>query len=284
MNKVVCPICQKTGQVKILTSRTKGQLQIGAWTCRHCHHAWRSEPWQRLGRIRHFERATYTNIEHVKRYDAMKMGLLQRALHWADEVTPKGPRLMLDFGCSCGTFMQMFREDSWNIMGIEISPTAQRVLDEQNLPWATCLEESGLARGSVDVVMMNDTIYYLPDPVGTLREIRSYMKPSGQIFLRQPTRGGLIHLLSIIDKKKALIDGLWLDHAHMFSRRSTTLLLEKSGFGSIQFIKERGFRRPLKGEVVHRLLRAMDCVTFGLYDLTLSWQVIAKVARGGKVD
>ncbi len=276
MNKVVCPICQKAGQVKGLMSKSEGQSCTGTWSCGWCRHLWRAEPWKTPGSTKFFGEAKYTQIEHAERIYAVKKKLFEKFVKWADEFNPQEPKLMLDFGCSYGTIMQTFKEHGWEVMGIEIAPTAQEVLDKRGLPWARCLNESGLARGSVDVIMMNDTIYYLPDPVGTLREIRSYMKPSGQIFLRQPTRGGLIYLLSIIDRKKALADGLWLDHAHMFSRRSTTLLLEKSGFGSIRFIKERGYRRSLKGEIVHRLLHAIDCLTFGVYDMTLSWTVIAK--------
>lgn len=276
MAEVTCPLCKRADQIEVLMSKLEGQVHIGAWSCGHCRHAWRTELWKESGDIEHFTRATYTNIEYVRRYDAAKLAIFKRGLRWANEVTPQQPRLMLDFGCSCGTVMQMFKEHGWNIMGIEISPTAQKMLDERNLPWARCLEESGLALGSVDVVMMNDTIYYLPDPIETWVQIRSYTKPGGRIFLRHPTRWGLLHLLLKVRRKSALGQHLWGDHIHLFSRRSTKLTLKRAGFIDVRFYREKGFRRTLKNKIFHYLLRTMDWATFGFYDFTLSWTVIAK--------
>ena len=224
---------------------------------------------------RFFGDAHYTHIENVERLDATKIKLFERFLQWADEVKPHPPRTMVDFGCSYGTVMAMFREHGWDVMGIEIAPTAQKVLEERNLPWAPCMEDSGLALGSVDIVVMSDCMYYLPEPVTTLRTIRSYMQPNGLLFLRQPTRGGLVRFLLKVDRKRALSRDIWLDHVHLFSRGSTVFVLERAGYRDVRFLREEDYRRPLKGEVIHRLLRATDFITFGFFDLTLSWTVVA---------
>jgi len=62
--------------------------------------------------------------------------IFERFLQLADELNPQSPKRMVDFGCSCGTAMLMFRKHGWDVLGIEILPTAQKVLDERNLPWA----------------------------------------------------------------------------------------------------------------------------------------------------
>ena len=130
-------------------------------------------------------------------------------------------------------------------MGIEISPSAHKVLDQRGLPWATCLDRSGLAPRSIDIVVMFDSIYYLPEPVSTLKRIQSYLKPDGRILIRTPTRGGLIRLLSKLYPKKTMAVSFGGSFVHQFSRKSARIVLNKAGFTNINFSKEKGFRRQL---------------------------------------
>jgi len=275
----MCPICHKSNHVNTLRLLSQDQVKIGAWSCGDCRHAWRTELWQKSDPIKFFGDASYTRIENAKKLDATKEILFKAYLQLANKVRSQKPRLMVDFGCSYGTVLQLFKENDWNVMGIEISPTAQNTLNNQNLPWAPRLEDSGLELASVDVVIMADCIYYLPDPISTLRTIRTYMKPEGMLLLRQPTRGGLVRLLLKVSKEKSLTSGLWLDHIHLFSRKSTELTLKQAGFVDTNILREKKFRRSLKGEIIHRLLHIADQLTFGRFDLTASWTVTTKVPK-----
>ena len=69
---------------------------------------------------------------------------------------------------------------------------------------------------------------------------------------------------------------IWRDHVHLFSRRSTELALERARFVEVEFLKEKGFKRSMKGEMIHRLLRTADVLTCGTLDLTASWVVRAR--------
>lgn len=202
MCDIACPVCRKTNRVKVLSLASQATAEVEAWSCDNCYHAWRTEPWKTSDAIKFFGDTYYTKIENAERLDATKMKLFEKFLQWANKVKPQPPRTMVDFGCSYGTVTEMFKKNGWDVMGIEISPVAQKILNERNLPWAVSLEDSGLILGSVDVVVMSDCSCYLPDPVGTLRTIRSYMQPNGLLFLRQPTRGGMVRLLLGISKKK----------------------------------------------------------------------------------
>lgn len=259
-------------------------MSTGAWSCGDCRHAWRTEPWRLSSATEFFGEARYTKVEFAEKLDATKLELFGFFARYADKAKPQQPRLMVDFGCSYGTVLQLFKEHNWQVMGIEISPAAQEILSERKLPWAPTIEQAGLAPRSLDVTVMADCICYLPDPVATLRTIRSYIKPDGLLFIRQPTRGGLVHFLSKIGGKKALAHGLWLDHVHLFSRKSTELVLKQTGFEEVLFLKEKYFRRSLKGEIIHRMARAADLMTLGHFDLTLSWTVIAKPGERANAD
>lgn len=271
----ICPVCGQTTQIESFMLSLETGVDTTAWSCGYCRHAWRTELWEMSNPKVFFGDAEYTKVSGEESIYAAKKKLFERFLDSADKAKPQPPRLMVDFGCSYGHCMQMFKEHGWDIMGIEISPTSRKILNERNLPNASNLEDSDLSLGSVDVVVMADSIYYLPDPITTLRTIRSYMRPEGLLFLRQPTRGGLACLLLNIGKKKTL-SRLWIDHIHLFSRKSTALTLEHAGFRDIQFFKEKDYRRSLKGEVIHRLFKTADIITMGFLDLALSWTVVAK--------
>ena len=275
MPEALCPICRNSNRVEVLRLTSKRGIDFGVWRCGCCRHIWRTEPWKTSDQITFYEEASPT-AELMETISSKNVKIFEKFLQLADELNPHSPRRMVDFGCSCGTAMQMFKKHNWDVLGIEILPTAQKVLDERNLPWAPSMKGSGLAPQSVDIVVMSDCIYYIADPVEILSEIRSYLKPQGRLFLRHPTRAGALGILLKVSKEKALSDKIWGSYIHMFSRKSTELSFKKAGFTTVKFLKEKGYDRPLKTEIVHRAIRAADFITLGLLDLTLSWIVIAE--------
>lgn len=274
MNEI-CPLCKEADRSKVLKSDPKRQGDYDVWSCERCCYTWRRQIWKQSEADQFFGEASYTQMEEMEIFDRTKTKLFERTLACANESRPYSPRCMLDFGCSYGTLMQMFKDYGWQVMGIEISPTAQKLLDQRDLPWATCLEESGLHLQSEDIVIMFDAIYYLPDPVETLKQIQTYMKQDGEIIIRVPTRRGLIRFLSHVCRKKAFCQYMWGDFIHQFSRRSMKLTLTKAGFTNVTFSKEKGFKHSLKFQIIKELMWMIDCVTFRVFDLTLSWIVTA---------
>ena len=250
-----------------------------AWSCGYCLHAWRPEPWGTSSQEEFFSNASYTKAEDAEEIYHVKQNIFGEFLRQANIIKPLRPRLMVDFGCAYGDLMQTFKKAEWNVMGIEISASSQKILADKQLPWAACLEDSRLAPGSVDIIVMSDCICYLPNPIEVLIEIRQYSNSNGYLFLRQPTRGGLLRLLSKVSNKGKAFESLGCDHMHVFSRKSTAIALNKAGFSDVIFHKEKGYNRTLKNEMVHRVLRAMDLLSVGFLDLTLSWMVVAKAAK-----
>jgi len=274
MTDTLCPVCQKSDRVKVLSLTLQGGTDFGVWRCGRCRHIWRTEPWKVSNQITYYE-ASPPTAKVMEALSNKTVKVFEKFLQLADKLKSNPTRLMVDFGCSCGTAMLMFKKHGWDVLGIELLPSAQKVLDERNLPWASSMKDSGLALRSVDIVVMSDCIYYLADPVGTLREIRSYMRPNGMLFLRHPTRAGLFYVsLKIMRKKVQSFP--WGSHVHLFSRKSAELTLKQAGFANMKFLKEEGYERPLRTKIIHQLMRAADFISLGLLGLTLSWTVIAK--------
>jgi SAM-dependent methyltransferase len=267
----VCPICGNDSDIRDLLKDMRG------WSCNKCFHAWRPPPWEAAGAIKYFEDAHYTKAESANRISRSNLDLFDVFETMASAIAKDAKKLMLDFGCSYGICMEVFKAKKWDVFGIEISPSSQKILTQKNLRWAASLENSGLEYGCADVVVMADSIYYLPDPVNTLSVLRRYLKPGGILIIRQPTRGGLARAINAVSGSSPFIEKLWLDHIHLFSRRSTQVALSRAGFGNISFRKEQHFKRSLKGELMHRSLRCLDIITMGKFDLTLSWTVWASL-------
>lgn len=56
----------------------------------------------------------------MEKISSKNLEVFEKFLLLADKFKPNPPKLMVDFGCSCGTLMSMFREHSWDVLGIEI--------------------------------------------------------------------------------------------------------------------------------------------------------------------
>ncbi|MFA5864699.1 MAG: GNAT family N-acetyltransferase [Phycisphaerae bacterium] len=264
----MCPICLNRNDIREMAS---------GLTCDKCLHAWRHEPWKDMDITKHFENAYYTKPEPPELLN-VHIRLFERFEKLASEAVHGKNRLMLDFGCSCGNCMEIFKKNKWDVFGIEIAPNSQKILTEKNLRWAPTLQESGLKYGSVDTIIMADCIYYLPDPVQILSEMRKYLTPQGILILRQPTRAGLARFIKKLLGNSQIIYSLWGDYIHLFSRRSTVLALKRAGFSYIDILKERQFVRTFRNKIVHQVLYFNNLITFGHFDLTLSWTICARPA------
>lgn len=95
---------------------------------------------------------------------------------------------VVEVGSSCGFLLEDFRDDGWEVLGIDPDRNACRHATRQ-LGIETVnsvLEAARLPDESADVVVMLHVIEHLPDPVATLREIQRILKPGGHLVLETP--------------------------------------------------------------------------------------------------
>ena len=95
---------------------------------------------------------------------------------------------LVEVGSSLGFLLATFKQDGWSGMGVEPDPHASRYATKKmgiETINAT-LEAAALPDSSVDAVVMLHVIEHVPDPVGTLREIRRILKPGGHLILETP--------------------------------------------------------------------------------------------------
>ncbi len=159
----------------------------------------------------------------VKDYDRTR-ALLNR-------LYPQRGRL-LEVGSSLGYLLDVFKQDGWDVMGVEPFYQACRHsreelgLDVKN----AILETAGLPEASFDVVLLNHVIEHLDDPMGTLREVNRILKPEGHFVIETPRYDTLMFRL-LGRRERSLGCG---GHIYFFTTRTLRNLYEAAGFKTVQ--------------------------------------------------
>ena len=108
---------------------------------------------------------------------------------------------LLDVGCGLGIFLHLAREEGWETCGVDISPYAAQYAREK---FGLEVHDNGSIKqrvdraGPFDVITLWDSIEHFPDPLGTLKQIHSYLQDDGLIMLNTPNEESLLRYLAKI--------------------------------------------------------------------------------------
>lgn len=154
-----------------------------------------------------------------------RYGLLKR-IRSIEKYIKKGT--LCDLGCSTGEFLFELKDHpGWNVFGIEPSTIASQYAREQGLNvYSGTLDENIQNIPEINVLTMWNVIEHLPDPLHTLRMIRSRMSPNGLLVFTTPN-------LDSFDAK--LFGKYWIGyelprHFYVFSMKTISYLLDAAGF------------------------------------------------------
>jgi SAM-dependent methyltransferase len=152
------------------------------------------------------------------------------------EAYPKRGRL-LEIGCSMGFLLAKFREDGWDVEGIEPNKGYCEFVGEYHGIKATptILEEANWPDASVDVVVIIHVIEHVPDPLHTLEEIFRVLKPGGSLVIETPRYDSLMFKLLKHRERSVSCDG----HIYFFTTETLREMGLKAGF-KFQFVKYVG--------------------------------------------
>jgi len=148
-----------------------------------------------------------------------------------EKLHPKGK--LLDIGCAAGFFIDLARNQGWDVKGIDLSKEAiefgkkKLKLDVKE----TILRKAGFKDGSFDVVTQFDVIEHLPDPKSEIKEMGRVLKKGGLLVLTTPNIGSLA--AKILGKN-------WLElkrvreHIYFFSNKTLSKMLSDCGFNVVR--------------------------------------------------
>lgn len=171
-----------------------------------------------------------------------RLDLPERCVHWLNLLLKRRlpPAKVLEIGCAHGGYVALLRWAGYEASGTEMSPWIVRFAqDTFGIPvQAGRIEELDFAPASLDVVILNDVIEHLPDPLATLGHCTRLLKPDGFFVIQTPEYKEHLTYADIVATKDIFLNhmqGKNDEHLHLFSRRSTQQLWTRLGFPVVAF-------------------------------------------------
>jgi len=145
---------------------------------------------------------------------------------------------LLEVGASYGHSLALARERGWDVVGVELSPTAsEHARTHLGLSVFNCdLADAPLAEGGFDAVIMWHVLEHVRNPKNELLQLARLLKPGGMLGLRVPN----------IESFGARAAGQWWPwmcppaHLWFFSAATLPRLVSACGFDVKQVVTLRG--------------------------------------------
>ncbi len=133
-------------------------------------------------------------------------------------------RTLLDVGSGLGVFPYAMKQLGW--MCTALDPDHNVVKHLEKFVGVKAVEGDFLSVSDLDtfdVITFNKVLEHVEDPIEMLKISRQYLKPGGFVYIELP------------DAEVAAYDGqdreeFFIDHLHVFSFLSVTILAQKAGF------------------------------------------------------
>lgn len=153
---------------------------------------------------------------------------------------------VVDLGCGSGHLLSALAERFDQRIGLDVSRTRLDTLangktDGWEFREADLNGLFPLADASADVVIANQAIEHILDPVKFSREIHRILRPGGRCVVTTPNIRYLKNIAHLVFSGYGpqtaggnTLDGVWDDgHIHYFTHRDLRELFDQSGFGHV---------------------------------------------------
>ncbi len=231
MEEVLCPLCGSDEAHPVLEWRNRRMFR-----CRGCSLLYRN-PRPTASNVRGGYAVERTTLEWEERVWDRRTHQFRRFL----DLFPDRPGLLLDIGCSTGSFLKMAQERGWETVGVDLNPKAIASAKERFRVNALLgdLRDACFPDASFDLVTLGNVLDHTPDPLDVLLEIHRVLKEDGCVFIRTPNAVCLYLSFRLANfvrqlRWRKVIDessySIFFFHLTNFSRLTVRLLLDRSGF------------------------------------------------------
>lgn len=171
-----------------------------------------------------------------------RLDLPERCTHWLQHMLAHQlpPARVLELGCAHGAYVALLGWAGFRATGTEMSPWvvgfAKKTFSIDVL--AGPIEQQPFAPGSFDVIVLNDVLEHLPDPVGTLSHCARLLAPNGFFVIQTPEYKEHLTYADLVAKQDIFLrhmDGNNDEHLYLYSRRSAGEFFQRLGFPEIAF-------------------------------------------------
>jgi len=164
--------------------------------------------------------------------DALFSGFGEDVVRNLSPFLPPNARL-LDVGCNMGHLLFAARKAGWKADGLEINKGLVPTLRSNGFTiYDTFLETANIAPATYDVLVANQVLEHVPEPLEFLNAAKRVVKPGGIIFLSLPCYWSPYPVILKRDNWYSLLPE---EHIWQFSRSNLISLLEKSALNVLDY-------------------------------------------------
>ena len=146
----------------------------------------------------------YAGLDELARYSVI-VGYVA----WSASARPAKAPTILDVGCGIGLLRDRLGDVAFSdYVGVDLSAHAIGVAVSRGYARARFLvgDVSMLDVGRFDVVVLNEVLYYAPEPAAFLEQIRAVLQPDGLLLLSMWRHPGDRSLWREVDKAFSVVD------------------------------------------------------------------------------
>ncbi len=171
-----------------------------------------------------------------------RLDLPERCAHWLARLLPLRlpPARVLEVGCAHGGYLALLGWAGYEAIGTEMSPEIARFATEAFgvTVFPGTAEAQPFKPGSFDIIVLNDVMEHLPDPVATLSHCAMLLSKDGFFVIQTPEYKehlGYEDLKASNDLFLKHMDHNNDEHLFLYSRRSAGGLFGRLGFPILDF-------------------------------------------------
>ena len=149
-----------------------------------------------------------------------------------------------DFGCGAGLFLDAVFNNCSSAIGVELQRRFLESMKSRGMPCTNSLVD--IPDSSLDCIFSFHVLEHLPDPIGTLRDLKEKLRPGGLLIIEVPHARDIL-LSGPIASEEFKKFTLWSQHLILHTRDSLRALLSHIGFENIDI---KGIQRyPLSNHL-----------------------------------
>lgn len=164
----------------------------------------------------------------------------ERCVYWLrsllGSVAP--PATVLEVGSGHGGYVALLRAAGFDATGLELSPWVVNFARTTfGIPMLHGrIEDQDLPDASMDVIVLNDVLEHLVNPLASLRRCVSLLRPQGFLVIQTPCYPEPRSYQELVDATHPFLAMLQeKEHLHLFSERAVRRLLDEAGLVATRF-------------------------------------------------
>lgn len=233
-----CNICGSANYKEICEIEISPHLTSSKLVrCKKCGLFYANPRLNREAEEDYYKHQHYQEDHSEKQWYKGRIATFRRSFHKIEKFLKKGR--LVDVGSGMGYFMDLARNNGWEVKGVEISDYAiNHAREELKLDIIKGdLESAHFDMGYFDAATMWNVVDQLYDPKANLIELNRILKEGGYLFMRIPNLYFHLRLFRLYNRLRPLFRSIKnspsVFHLYSFEKKSIKRLLESVGFSNV---------------------------------------------------